>query len=225
MNQPRIIEVERSRFKPAEHGYGGLFTAQCGEDQWLADNWPKLGLPDVGFFVDFGAADGKTFSNTYWLEKAKGWRGLLIEPNPDQTIKDRPNSIIERVAVGPADTITLELTADPDLARSLPSQPNTEPRLKSRGFVEVESVRLTTLLERHNIDRVDLMSVDTEGTEIEAWRTLDLNRWRPRVVIVEYSTWHLRDDFEGIKSVWEADGYELLETTTYNCIFRDSEAG
>src|ERR1700675_2623345 len=35
---------------------------------------------DDGFFVEAGANDGYTQSNTYWLERFRGWRGLLVEP-------------------------------------------------------------------------------------------------------------------------------------------------
>jgi len=36
-------------------------------------------LPSKGYYVDIGAHDGRSFSNTFHLEK-DGWRGLLVEP-------------------------------------------------------------------------------------------------------------------------------------------------
>ena len=36
-----------------------------------------------GLFIDFGAHDGEFISNTLWLEKEKGWDGLLIEADPE----------------------------------------------------------------------------------------------------------------------------------------------
>lgn len=36
-----------------------------------------------GFFIEVGALDGETFSNTLYFEKSLGWKGLLIEPNPE----------------------------------------------------------------------------------------------------------------------------------------------
>lgn len=34
-----------------------------------------------GYFIEIGAGDGKTFSNTYLLEKKLNWKGILVEPN------------------------------------------------------------------------------------------------------------------------------------------------
>src|ERR1700755_589614 len=41
-------------------------------------------LQKNGTFIEAGAFDGETFSNTLNLEKEFGWSGLLIEPNPFQ---------------------------------------------------------------------------------------------------------------------------------------------
>jgi hypothetical protein len=35
-----------------------------------------------GFFVEIGGYDGETFSNSLFLEKERGWSGLLVEANP-----------------------------------------------------------------------------------------------------------------------------------------------
>lgn len=35
-----------------------------------------------GFFIDIGANDGKTFSNTFIFENL-GWKGICVEPLPD----------------------------------------------------------------------------------------------------------------------------------------------
>jgi len=37
---------------------------------------------DGGVFVEAGANDGVTQSNTYYFEKFRGWTGLLVEPEP-----------------------------------------------------------------------------------------------------------------------------------------------
>ena len=40
-----------------------------------------LGHKTDGFFIECGAYDGETFSNTLLFELKRNWTGLLIEPN------------------------------------------------------------------------------------------------------------------------------------------------
>ena len=39
-----------------------------------------LDFKENGYFVEFGAADGKYLSNTYLMEKKFKWKGILCEP-------------------------------------------------------------------------------------------------------------------------------------------------
>ena len=43
----------------------------------------QLNSSSDGFFIEAGAYDGETWSNTLYLEKSKNWTGLLIEPSVD----------------------------------------------------------------------------------------------------------------------------------------------
>lgn len=48
--------------------------------------WPQ---PGGGVFVEVGAQDGLWLSNTWWLEAERGWRGLLIEADPQNYLNLR----------------------------------------------------------------------------------------------------------------------------------------
>ncbi len=37
----------------------------------------------TGFYIEAGAYDGEVFSNSLYYELKLGWKGLLVEPNPD----------------------------------------------------------------------------------------------------------------------------------------------
>ncbi|HVU25132.1 MAG TPA: FkbM family methyltransferase, partial [Opitutus sp.] len=57
---------------------------------------------DGGFFVEAGANDGLEQSNTYYLERFRGWRGLLVEGMPELAArcrKNRPRAIVEEAAL------------------------------------------------------------------------------------------------------------------------------
>ena len=54
-----------------------------------------FGNKEGGYFIELGAFDGLTQSNTAFFEKYKNWRGLLIEPSPEkfaECVINRPNS-------------------------------------------------------------------------------------------------------------------------------------
>lgn len=207
------------------------YKAQHYEDQWIDRSWDIIGLPENGFCVDFGAADGVKLSNTWFLEKYHGYSGLLIDPDPrnEHDLLERPKCIFERAAVGPPGEVSFGMCEDPLLSGTQRSRiPSIKSFIRSRHkaiqaqeVIRVQSRPLTEILDQHEIPRVDFISIDVEGTEPEAWRTLDLKRWRPIVAIIELKTWGLPDRSQEIIRMMRADGYSLIERTFHNGIFRD----
>ena len=57
----------------------GLKLSENGNDFWALD---KCGYRNGLFFVDIGAGDGITGSNTWILEKFYKWNGICVDPNP-----------------------------------------------------------------------------------------------------------------------------------------------
>lgn len=190
------------------------YVAQNLEDKWISDNWDKLNLPEQGFFVELGAGDGVTLSNTYWLEVTKGWYGLLIEPDPRHKIVDRSRSIKDFSFIGPAGEVKLGWSESPFLSGQLRASPIRIP---------MQAIPLSDILCKHRIEKVDLISIDTEGTEMDVWKTLDLNRWRPQIAIIELVTEELPDHSEDIIAAMKDDNYSLVHRTTHNGIFRCGE--
>jgi hypothetical protein len=65
--------------QPQSNEYG----SQSHEDSWLYDKIFSKS-PDLigGKFIEIGALDGRTYSNTLYFEKKWDWRGILIEGHP-----------------------------------------------------------------------------------------------------------------------------------------------
>ena len=159
-----------------------------------------------GVFVEAGAHDGLTQSNTALLEFSYGWTGLLVEPIPELAERcraNRPASHVEQAAlVAPdhdADRIAMTYcnrssivaggrgSAAADAAwleacKQLPDQRDVE-----SYEVSVPATTLSRLLERLGSPPVDFMSLDLEGYEAPALRGLDLGRHRPALLLVEIS--------------------------------------
>ena len=79
--------------------YPHEFYSQIGQDKYYIEN--IINYKKDGVFLDIGAHDGITFSNTYYLEKHLNWKGVCVEPNPNvhnKCIKNR-NSIVCKKAI------------------------------------------------------------------------------------------------------------------------------
>ncbi len=135
-----------------------------------------------GVFVEVGANDGVSQSNTWYFERYRGWTGLLIEPVPElaamaSRFRKAP---VANVALGAQDGGTLQLAVS-DLMTTADAS-----RIVEGTHVTSVPIRtLSGLLDDHGIDEVDLFSLDVEGFEIEVLKGLDLSRHRPGRILVE----------------------------------------
>ena len=95
---PILTQQQQACVSNGEHN-----ASQFGEDLTLLPYLHAISSGAAGRFVEIGAFDGLTFSNTLMLEKCLGWNGLLIEANPENAAKllesNRSNSKFETKAV------------------------------------------------------------------------------------------------------------------------------
>lgn len=85
------------------------YPSQLGQDE-IVD--AILQQKRDGFFVDIGASYHEMFSNTFFFEKERNWKGLAVELNPvytDGWVEHRPNSIY---CVGDATTLDYQQILD-----------------------------------------------------------------------------------------------------------------
>lgn len=158
-----------------------------------------------GFFVDVGAFDGIYFSNTYLLEQ-EGWSGICIEAHPDyaaQCRENRPGSTcIHGACIGDAAKERVTFYAESGgLFSSL--SPNDGPAkrhyrvnlgLPFGGFqvLDVPAMTLNSVLANVNRD-IDFISIDVEGSELDVLAGFDLERYQPRILLIEAN--YLRDAY------------------------------
>ena len=159
-------------------------------DKKLAALMPWKG----GTFVEAGAHDGYTQSNTYYLERYLGWSGLLVEPIPELRAlckRRRPNShVVDCALVAPsfgADTVEMQFG---DLMSAVGDDPShTHGGLAVTGrtgyTVEVPARTISSVLDETRLGSVDVMVLDVEGHELDVLAGLDFERHAPRYLIIE----------------------------------------
>lgn len=164
--------------------------AQNGEDVVL--HRALSAVVGQGRYIDVGANEPDEDSVTRAFYD-RGWRGITVEPvgyYAQRQRVSRPRDYLVQAAVtdGPPGTAILHEVRDTGLS-TLDDQIGTEHRKSGREVVEVEvpTLRLDDILAEAQWDGSDIhfMVVDTEGTEEQVLRSLDLRRWRPWIVVVE----------------------------------------
>jgi FkbM family methyltransferase len=159
-------------------------------------------LPEKeGFFVEAGANDGYLQSNTYYLERFKGWRGVLIEPIPElyrRCVRERPNSRVFNCALVPDtypdQTVQMRYSGLMSLVHGAQGSEQADVAHVEAGTMrgwdrlyelEVPARTLSSILDEVGVDDVDLLVLDVEGYEPQALAGLDLSRHTPRFMLIE----------------------------------------
>lgn len=169
------------------------FYSQGGEDEALS----RIFGNKPGICVEVGAYDGVTLSNTYHFEKL-GWRCILVEPNPAHCRKIRLRRgertiLFECAASSSNGTSTLHMGSGSDDVYS--SIESLDRETRNGPFIEitVPTRTLDSMLEEAGAGSIDFISIDIEGHEIHALKGLNLERWKPRIVLLE-DVYDLLDD-------------------------------
>lgn len=168
-----------------------------------------------GFFVEFGATDGVSLSNTYLLETAFGWSGILAEPARcwhSSLLSNRACSKDLRCVWSKSDArIAFNETkaAEFSTINSFSElDKHASSRVDGRAYT-VETVSLVDLLNQHNAPNViDYLSVDTEGSEFEILRHFDFNYYRIKIITIEHNYNQKHRNF--IFSLLTSKGYKRV---------------
>jgi FkbM family methyltransferase len=196
------------------HSYQGqdLFVVQA------------LGGQRGGFFLDSGASDGVSGSNTLLLESRFGWRGICVEPNErlfarlararrcicvNHCLYDRPGEVAFFEAAGVLGGIVDEY--DPGHLRYA----ETVVRSQLDGHTGDAVVRkpartIRSILRECRAPRViDYWSLDTEGSELAILKSFPFDEYAVRVLTVEHNLTPAR---EAIRRLLEVRGYRRAQS-------------
>jgi FkbM family methyltransferase len=193
--------------------------AQNGEDVILKR---IFGDQKTGCYIDIGASHPETLSVTKHFYDM-GWRGINVDPLKDCMdlfAQNRPDELNLNVAIDIEKGFLdfYEITDYPELSTF--SAEAADSLLKSGHKVTcypVERITGNELFEKHVHCPVDFLKIDVEGREHNVINSINFNRYRPKVLVIEATTpnslfpgW---DNFESIINFekWEpallASGY------------------
>jgi FkbM family methyltransferase len=146
------------------------------------------------YFVEFGACDGIHLSNTYYLEKELNWTGILSEPAKiwHKALLDNRSCIINTdcIAAISGEQIDFSETTRPELSTintHLQNDLHSSRRIIKAKY-KVQTLSLNDLLEQNDAPlEIDVISIDTEGSEIEILEPFDFQKYTINIIIVEHN--------------------------------------
>ena len=170
---------------------------------------------DSGYFVELGANDGLTQSNSLYFEKYRNWRGLLVEPSMHNYLKCLKNrssqdSIYcaacvsfdhtqEFVRIAYSNLMSTPIGLDSDI-----KDPHEHAKLggqflsNGETVFEFDAVARTLnslLLDAGAPKLIDFLSLDVEGVELEVLKGVDHQAFRFKYLLVECRDFTRLDDY------------------------------
>lgn len=191
----------------------------------IYEQWLPL---EQGRFVEVGACDGLAYSNTSCLAEI-GWTGLYVEPHPAlakrcrETHSGHPAITVDEVAIS-NQAGEIKLYDCGEVSSTVLDQNSRQWGCRESRFFTVPCCTLNALLEKHGIaPEFDLLVVDVEGAELQVLEGFNLERYQPKMAIIET---HEKDPAamrnwkaEPINACFAACGYTKIYADAINSIF------
>ena len=165
-----------------------------------------------GFFIELGAHDGITQSNTFYYEKKYNWKGILIEPVPklfnyckkyrsEKNLyfcsacvsfgfnKDKVKLIYSNLM-----TTAVDLTSD-DYRKKHLADPELNFFEKNNYFYANARTLSSILKESKAPNIIDFFSLDVEGAEFDVLYGIDFSIYNFKYIIIETDNFERLDKF------------------------------
>lgn len=201
--------------------------AQCNEDiiveSFLRAAAFRAGRPMNSLrYIEIGANHPVQTSSTYLLNRVHGASGVLVEANPrliDNLKRCRPNDIVLNYAVtaAPVDKVDIFVHEKNELTSMSIEHIDMFKNFGGAGniveTVSVEAIEINALLKKYFGERVDFLSVDVEGFDLDLIRAMD-PVFQPLIIQCEHE-----GKLDAFGSVLGAKGYALCAVTDVNALF------
>ena len=196
-------------------------SSQVGQDLWVLD---KLDFKKKGYFLDLGALDGTTHSNTIMLERKYGWSGICVEANPFvfPMLSSNRNCMCVNSLLDNTNDIVKEFHCANELSYVENENRNMSlqqlQKLLKLNNIDYKSVFMKTrtiskILEIYNAPYViDYMSIDIEGMEYNILVTFPFDDYHINIITVEHNAPHIGEAYRlKIRSLLEKNGFSFIK--------------
>jgi len=191
--------------------YWRYYYSQFGEDAVLRE---LVGKKKNGIYIDVGCYHPRKFSNTYFLNKS-GWSGINIDLEEDKIYLFkllRPSDHNVVAAVSDLNT-KVSIYKDREYSLGTTIEPNM---IRNNIKFKTEQVHTQTLnsiivKSKYSDKEIDLLSIDAEGHDFNVLRSIDLNKYKPKIIVIE-------DQSKDIEDIISRDLYRYLRANNYKLV-------
>jgi FkbM family methyltransferase len=187
-----------------------------------------LGKPSGLFYVDIGAHDGLSCSNSAYMEFLLGWDGICIEPHPElfSLLEESRSCKLYNCCISDVDEFMdfVVISGDGDALSGILSNMDDEHKkryqehvVKFGGGFEVKKIMsktLNSILDENSVSKIDYLSIDTEGSEYKIITSIDYDRFDITVISAENNTGD-----SSVRDFLESKGYEYVTKCCSDEIF------
>lgn len=201
------------------------YYSQLGQDKFIDEFFKNK---ENGVFIDVGAHDGETGSNTLFLEEKRNWKGICIEPGIEEfsNLVKKRNCIKINACISNYEGFS-EFTYIQGYSNMLSGLTESyNQHHKNRISQEInhyggnvqkilmQVLTLQSLIEKYSLYEIDYCSIDTEGSELNILQSIDFEKSKIKVFSVENN---YQDDriFDFMKS----KGYILYAKLQWDDIY------
>jgi FkbM family methyltransferase len=181
-----------------------------------------------GYFIEIGASDGITLSNTYLLETQYNWKGICVEPIPsnyEKLVIIRPNSICCNDAVynNTGSTVNFDIANNSDLFSGISDYIDCHKKKvdANKTTIQVKTISLVDLLDKFSAPAfVEYLSLDTEGSEYEILKNFNFNKYTFGLIDVEHN--YIEPRRTQIKELLLSNGYVYIGQNKWDDSYKHS---
>lgn len=185
------------------------FYSQQNEDKYLLKLF-KIEDVQNGTYLEIGAYDGIYFSNTLFLQNEYGFSGILIEPQKtlfkELTI-NRPLDFLVNSAISNSEETQISFIGDNlEAGISSLSSINLE-RFPAWKNYMVDNKKMKTVIQDSNLKYIDVMFIDTEGSEFEIIKSINFS-FPISLIVVEAHKENKEED-KLLKEILNDNGFKF----------------
>ena len=206
-----IFQFLKFKFKPR------IINANWGLDVVIKDIFKNK---KKGIYIDVGCHHPLINNNTYLLYK-NGWRGINVDldfSSIDMFNYFRPDDCNKLKAVSNIKGFTKFYFFHNRAPK------NTISKKSSKGAKLIKSIETDTLdniikKSKFLIKKIDFLSIDVEGNELNVLKGLNFKKYKPKVVVLEFIDPSIKEFYgHKIENIMSSKIYKFMKNRNYKLV-------